>query len=180
VNYKERLAAQEAINLLTEVRKAPRPAGLGLSTSRPYDRRRCAQYYEKANPAAIAASAGGGAHEIATALEAEVKELKQGERSLFKIHPTDVGGLVYIIMAADAGASMRRTPCRTYGGIGRCHAACLAAWLPLRKLRQSWACNDKEQRSRDSNVPLLTYERAPPQTLARWSSSLPARATSRR
>jgi len=35
VNYKERLAAQEAINLLTEVRKAPRPAGLGLSTSRP-------------------------------------------------------------------------------------------------------------------------------------------------
>jgi hypothetical protein len=89
------------------------------------------QYYEKANPAAGAASAGAGAHEIANALEAEVKELKQGERSLFKIHPTDVGGLVYIIMAADAGASVHRPPrrlrVRQHSG---CHAACLAARLP--------------------------------------------------
>ena len=61
------------------------------------------QYYEKANPEAAAASAGG-AHEIAQALEEEVAELKQGESNLFKSHNTNIGGLAYVSMAQDAGA----------------------------------------------------------------------------
>ena len=61
------------------------------------------QYYEKANPGAAAASAGG-AHEIAQALEEEVAELKQGESDLFKYHNTNIGGLAYVSMAQDAGA----------------------------------------------------------------------------
>jgi len=61
------------------------------------------QYYEKANPGNGAASAAAEAHDIAQALEDEVAEIKQGDRSLFKAHTTNINGLVYISVAKDAG-----------------------------------------------------------------------------
>lgn len=111
VNYKERLAAQEAISLLSEAcantllsrQYCVSCLALLVSPTQLTFIPLAGQYYEKANPGYGAATAAAQAHDIAQALEDEVAELKQGERSLFRAHTTNINGLVYVSVAKDAG-----------------------------------------------------------------------------